>query len=112
MKWLISTALLFCCMQIFAQESVNPFDVQATVSAIDGRFQINASYLVPTNICSAFIFLTDYEGAKNIPGIVESKVISRSGNKVRVQRVVEEEILFFPIEIQSVVEYTENSIVT
>lgn len=38
---------------------------------------------------------------------MESKVIMRTGNRVKVHRVVEEQILFIPIEIQSVVEYTE-----
>ena len=109
MKWIFSTTLLLCCLQVLAQESGNPFDVQTSVNAIDGRFQINASYLVPINLCSAFAFLSDYEDAKNIPGIAESKVISRSGNKVRVHRVVEEQILFIPIEIQSTIEYTEIS---
>jgi len=109
MKWIFSTALLLCCLQALAQEAGNPFDVQTTVNAMDGRFQINASYLVPINLCTAFGFLSDYEDAKNIPGITESKVISRSGNKVRVQRVVEEQILFIPIELHSVIEYTEIS---
>ncbi|QWD77749.1 SRPBCC family protein [Polynucleobacter sp. MWH-Svant-W18] len=108
MKWIFSATLFLCCLQAFAQESGNPFDVQTTVNAIDGRFQIHASYLVPINLCNAFAFLSDYEDAKNIPGITESKVISRSGNRVRVQRVVEEQILFIPIEIQSVIEYTET----
>ena len=109
MKWIFSATLFLCCLQAYAQESGNPFDVQTTVNAIDGRFQIHASYLVPINLCNAFAFLSDYEDAKNIPGITESKVISRSGNRVRVQRVVEEQILFIPIEIQSVIEYTEIS---
>lgn len=110
MKWIFSVTVFACCFQVFAQEAGNPFDVQAVVNSIDGgRFQINASYVVPINLCSAFAFLSDYEDAKNIPGIAESKVISRSGNKVRVHRVVEEQILFIPIEIQSVIEYTEVS---
>ena len=109
MKWIFSSALLFYCLQTFAQDAINPFDVQTTFNTIDGRFHINASYVVPINICNAFTFLTDYEGAKNIPGIVESRVIARTGNKVQVRRVVEEQILFIPIEIQSVIEYTEIS---
>lgn len=109
MKWIFSLTLILCCLQVFAQEAGNPFDVQTTVNALDGRFQINASYVVPINLCSAFAFLSDYEDAKNIPGIMESKVVSRTGNKVRVHRVVEEQILFIPIEIQSVIEYTEIS---
>ena len=51
--------------------------------------------------------MTDYEGAKNIPGIVESKVIRRDGNKITVERLIEERILFFPVQLHSTVEYTE-----
>lgn len=60
------------------------------------------------NICNAFAFITDYEGVKNIPGILEAKIISRVGNKVRVYRVIEEQALFFPIEMRSVTEYIET----
>ena len=107
MKWIFPLALVLFLSQGYAQESANPYDVQVSTRAIDGRIQIQASYTVPINICSAFAFITSYEGAKNIPGILESKVISRSGNKVRVYRAIEEQILFFPIELKSTIEYTE-----
>ena len=91
----------------YAQENTNLYDVQVTVSPIGERLQINASYAVPINICSAYSFITDYEASKNIPGIIDAKIISRLGNKVRVRRVIEEEILFFHVQLRSVVEYTE-----
>jgi ribosome-associated toxin RatA of RatAB toxin-antitoxin module len=72
------------------------------------RFQVSASYEVPITICEAFAFITDYEGAKNLPGIVDSKVLSRSGNKVKVARLLEERILFIPFEMRSELEYVEN----
>ena len=108
MQSIFPLALVLLISQGHAQENVNPFDVQVSVSQIEGRFQIQANYVVPTSICNAFSFITAYEGAKNIPGILESKVISRAGNKVRVYRVIEENILFFPIEMKSTVEYTET----
>ena len=108
MKWIFSLTLALLLSQGYAQENANPFDVQVSVSPMEGRFQIQASYVVPIDICNAFSFITAYEGTKNIPGILESKVISRAGNKVRVYRVVEENVLFFPIEMKSVMEYTET----
>ena len=39
---------------------------------------------------------------------MEAKIISRAGNKVRVYRVIEEQALFFPIEMRSVTEYIET----
>ena len=114
MKWIFPLALVLLLSRGYAQENANPHDVQVSTKAIDGRIQVNASYTVPINICSAFAFITAYEAAKNIPGILESKVISRSGNKVRVYRVIEEQILFFTVELKSTIEYTEvpNRLVT
>jgi hypothetical protein len=101
---------MFLCLvtiQSYAQDNSNPYDVQAAVISEDGQFRIQASYEVPIDICASYNFITDYEGAKNIPGIVESKVMSRNQNKVRVQRLVREQILFFTIEIKSIIEYVE-----
>ena len=107
MKWL-ATLLIFLGMPYgWAQENANPFDVQVSITAIENRFQIQASYSVPVSLCTAYAFITDYEDAKNVPGIIETKIISRSGNRVRVYRVIEEQILFFPIEMKSTVEYTQ-----
>jgi len=108
MKYLITLVLAFFASQGFAQENANPFDVQVSVSSADGRFRIQAGYSLPINICKAYAFITDYEGSKNIPGIIEAKVVSRMGNRVRVYRVIEEQILFFPIEMKSTIEYTEQ----
>ncbi len=91
----------------FAQEDADPYDLQVSATRLNGRFNIRASYLAPASICEAFSYLTDYASAKNIPGIVESKVLRRQGNKVTVERLIEERILFFPVRLQSTVEYTE-----
>jgi hypothetical protein len=108
MKWIFPLTLVLFLSQSHAQENANPFEVQVSVTQIEGRFHIQASYAIPMNICNAFAFITDYEGAKNIPGILEAKIISRAGNKVRVYRVIEEQALYFPIEMKSVMEYIET----
>lgn len=114
MKRFLLLSLAILSFGGYAQENLNPFDVQVSARPVDGRIQVEASYTVPISLCNAFAFITAYEGAKNIPGILESKVISRVGNKVRVYRVIEEQILFFPIELKSTIEYTEvpNRLVT
>ena len=91
----------------FAQEASNPYDLKVAVTRAGDRFQVNASYEVPISVCEAFAFITDYEGIKSLPGIVDSKVLSRSGNKVKVARLVEERILFIPFEMRSELEYVE-----
>jgi hypothetical protein len=70
-------------------------------------FEVKASYWVPMNLCNAFAFITDYEDAKNIKGIEESKIISRTDNKAIVERKAKETVLLFPLEIHTTVEYTE-----
>ena len=107
MKLLVFLVAAVFISSSYSQDNTNPYDVQVTVSPIGERLQINASYAVPINICGAYSFITDYEASKNIPGIIDAKIVSRLGNKVRVRRVIEEEILFFPVQLKSVVEYTE-----
>lgn len=100
--------LLFVYFSIaHAQDASNPFDVKVSISRSGERFQVNASYDAPMNACEAFAFITDYDGAKSLPGVVDSRVLSRSGNKVRVARLLEERILFIPFEMRSELEFTE-----
>jgi len=68
---------------------------------------INTNYTVPIQPCNAYAFLIDYEASQNIAGVVDVKILSRSANKVSISRVLEEEILFFHVELKTVVEYTE-----
>jgi hypothetical protein len=106
-KWFACLFLSLSAIQIHAHENSNPYNVQASVIFEDGHFRIEASYEVPIDICASYAFITDYEGARNIPGIIESKVISRVRNKVRVQRLIREQVLFFTVEMRSLMEYTE-----
>jgi hypothetical protein len=85
----------------------NPYDLQVAVARNGASFQIQASYTAPISQCEAYIFLTDYEDTKNVPGIVESVVRKRSGNKVTVERLIEERILLFPVQLRSEIEFTE-----
>ena len=93
----------------FALAAQSPFDMKVAVDRIGAIFQVHASYVVPVSECQAYAFLTDYEAAKNIPGIRESKVINRSANKVQVERVAEERVLFIPIYLRSLLEFSEVS---
>ena len=65
MKWIFPLTLVLFLSQGYAQENTNPYDVQVSTRPIDGRIQIDASYTVPINICSAFAFITAYEA----PGV-------------------------------------------
>jgi len=90
-----------------ALSGLNPYDLEVSVARNGAGFQIQASYVAPLSQCEAFAFLTDYEDIKAVPGMVESKVRKRSGNKVTVERLIEEQVLFFTLQFRSVVEFTE-----
>ncbi|MBU3602814.1 SRPBCC family protein [Polynucleobacter sp. AM-25C3] len=107
MKQLLAIFLFVIFGPAAAQDGTNPYDLKLAIVRTGERFQINASYEVPITACEAFAFITDYEGAKSFPGVVDSKVLSRSGNKVRVARLLEERILFIPFEMRSELEYVE-----
>jgi len=95
--------------QLAAAQTATPdLDLKVSVQKLGDAFQVNASFLIPATECQAYTMLTDYESAAKIPGIKKSVVISRDGNKVQVERDVKERILFFPINLHSVVEYEET----
>ena len=108
MKWILISILSFISWQAYAQDSDNPFNVQINIKPANGRFHINANYSVPIAPCNAYAFLTDYEASKNIAGVVDLKILSRSANKVRVSRVLEEDILFFHIAILALYNWQEE----
>ena len=91
----------------FAITEPVPADLQVFVEKLGSSFKIQASFMTPVSQCEAYAFLTDYEDIKATPGLVESKVRKRSGNRVTVERLIEEQVLLFPIQLRSEVEYTE-----
>ena len=93
----------------FVLAAQSPFDMKVVVDRVGANFHVYASYVVPVNECQAYAFLTDYEAAKNIPGISESRVINRIAKKVQVERVAEERVLFIPIYLRSLLEFSEVS---
>jgi len=107
----VRRTLLLCflvgCQSCFAITEPAPYDLQVSVEKSGAGFKVQASYMAPVSQCEAYTFLTDYEDVKTIPGIVESKVLRRNGNKVTVERLVEERILLFPVRLRSEVEFTE-----
>ena len=107
----VKRALLLCYLvhgqSCFAISELTPYDLQVFVEKVGAAFKVQASYVTPVSQCEAYTFLTDYEDIKTIPGIVESKVRRRNGHRVTVERLIEERVLLFPIQMHSEVEFTE-----
>ena len=82
--------------------------LQVDVSRDGDRYTFNASFESPLSRCAAFKYLTDYEAAKLLPGVVESHATREAAGKVRVDRTADEQILFMRIRLHSIMEYTEQ----
>ena len=106
-NWRVCLLLLVTFVPAVAQS--NPHDLDINISRIGARFDVQVQFTAPVSPCQAYGFLTSYEEAKNIPGILSSKVLSRENNKVLVERVAKERILLIPVYLHSTLEFTEVS---
>lgn len=91
-----------------ASSDIEEFKVRVSVTRVDDQFNVDASYQTPLNSCQAYRYLTDYEAAKNVPGVVESKATRLSANRVLVERSADETILMFRVRLSSQIEYIEH----
>lgn len=82
--------------------------LQVDVTREGGLYAFTASFDTPLTRCAAYRYLTDYEAAKHLPGVIESLAYRQSVNKVKVDRTADEQVLFFHVRLHSVMEYTEN----
>ena len=110
MKYFFALLFLSIANTVWADNSDKLFNVQSNVVRQGDTFLIYASYQTPLNACQAYRFLTDYEAAKKIPGVIESKATRQSNDKVLVERSAEEKILFFSVKLHTLIEYTEYPI--
>jgi hypothetical protein len=110
MRKMMTLILLLFAHASWADGEFDRFNVQAKVVRQDDTFLFVASYQTPLNQCQAYRYLTDYEAAKKVPGVTESKPTRISSNKVLVERSAEEKILFFSVKLHTLIEYTEYPI--
>ena len=106
-NWSVCLLLLFSFIPAMAQ--INPHELDISISRTGARFDVQVQFTAPVSPCQAYAFLTNYEEAKSIPGILSSKVLGRENNKVLVERVAKERILLIPVYLHSTLEFTEVS---
>lgn len=107
MKSGLVVVLLSAIFSAHAEDLAKMSNPVVNVSRSGDAFEIEVSYLVNMDACNAFAFITDYEDASGIPGITESKIVSRIGNRVVVHRTVRDTLFLVPVQLDSTVEYTE-----
>lgn len=83
-------------------------DLQVDVKRNAGVYSFDTHFDTPLSRCAAYHFLTDYEAATNLPGVIESKANRIAANQVRVEQIAVESVLFMHFRLHSVLEYTEN----
>lgn len=83
------------------------YKIKVDVSQQGPVFHTQASFHLPLSVCQSYRYLTDYDAAIHIPGVVASTSTRTDANKVRVERLLQERILFFPIKMRMVLDVTE-----
>ena len=82
--------------------------LQVDVRRVGDFYTFIASFDTPLTKCAAYNYLTDYEAAKSLPGVVESVAYRETANRVRVERTADEYVLFLHVRLHSVMEYMED----
>jgi hypothetical protein len=100
--------LLLSVTNNFAWPDAHYHGLQVDVKREGDLYTFIASFDTPLTKCAAYRYLTDYEAAKNLPGVIKSVAYRQSANKVKVDRTADEHILFFNVRLHSVMEYTEK----
>lgn len=91
-----------------AANEADDYAVQVQVDRVERQFHTTARFRVPLAACEAYRYLTDYDAAKRITGVLDSKTTRLAPNKVRVERWAQERVLLFTFKLHSVIEYTES----
>ena len=87
--------------------AADDYKIKVDVTQQGDVFHTQASFYLPLSLCQSYRYLTDYDAATQIPGVVSSATTRLDANKARVERVLQERILFFPIKMRMVLEVSE-----
>lgn len=103
----IQTLLVGVFMVTVARAGAPDFKVMVDVAEQEGVYKTTASFTLPMRLCQAYRYLTDYDMAKKIPGVVATRTTRLEGNKARIDRTLQDRILFVPISLRMVMDVTE-----
>ena len=105
-QWWCAWGLVCACAIAVAAEDYN---LKVDVTQQGNVFQTQASFYLPLNLCQSYRYITDYDAALQIPGVVSSKTTPLGPGKVRVERGLRETFLLFPIRMRTVLDFTESA---
>lgn len=107
MKKLILLVMLLCHADLSCAGAPYP-SLKVEVQRSGSVYAMSASFDTRLSKCGAYHYLTDYEAAKKLPGVVASTAVRTSEHQVQVDRTADERILFFHVRLRSVLQYTEH----
>lgn len=90
-----------------ARADEDPFEVKVEVNQKDNVFETHASFKLPLTLCQAWKYITDYDDATSVPGVISTKSTRLEGGRIRVERNLRDTILMFPIRMHTVMDFTE-----
>lgn len=105
---ILLTALLGFLYIHVTHASSSPTMISVKPSPDGEGFDIRGSFVVPLTDCQSYLYLTDYDLERELPGVIAIKHTRIAPKKVRLERELEERVLIFPIQISSVIEITER----
>lgn len=98
--------LLFIVAGAARSDSYQP-NLQVEVNRVGNIYSLAAQFRSSLTKCAAYHYLTDYEAAKNLPGVIESNSVRQTSDTVMVDRVADEQVLFLRVRLRSKMEYKE-----
>jgi hypothetical protein len=104
-KWWCAWVLVCACVTV---QAADDYKIKVDVTQQGAVFYTQASFYLPLSVCQAYRYITDYDAATQIPGVVASTTTRIDARKARVERLLQERILFFPIKMRMVLEVTEQ----
>jgi hypothetical protein len=102
------TVLLLSASVSLSYASTANTTISVRPAASGEGFDIQGSFVVPLTDCQSYLYLTDYDVERELPGVITIKHTRIAPKKVRLERELEERVLIFPIQISSVIEITER----
>lgn len=103
-QWWCAWAMACVCAVAGAADD---YKIKVDVTQQGSVFHTQASFYLPLSVCQSYRYLIDYDAATSIPGVMASTTTRLDANKAQVERLLQERILFFPIKMRMVLQFTE-----
>jgi hypothetical protein len=91
-----------------AKADIHQPKVQVEVQRVGHIYALGVRLQSSLSKCAAYQYLTDYDAAKGLPGMVESTAVRQSADTVMIDQTTDEQVLFLRVRLHSKMEYKEQ----